>query len=116
MTQGQKETAVGVADGQRVAAFAVAGAEPTLEVDAPHIVGRGDGTERPTRRSYPTTPAAGAHQPFRTQQIAHRAGRRPHRLGALSHQHCAQLARTPMGTLPAQSNNRFAISGAIDRP
>ena len=47
------------------------------------------------------------HQPFRTQQIAHRAGRRPHRLGALAHQHCAQLARTPMGTLPAQSNNRF---------
>ena len=105
---GQKETAVGVADGQRVAAFAVAGAEPALEVDAPHIVGCGDGTEGPPGRGNTTTaPSAGDHQPFRTQQIAHRAGRRPHRLGALSHQHCAQLARTPMGTLPAQSNNRF---------
>ena len=79
---GQQETAVGVADGQGVAAFAVAGAEPALEVDAPDIVGRADGAERPAGRGRATAPAARAHQPFRLQQIAHRAGRRPHHVGA----------------------------------
>ena len=67
-----------VADRQRIAALAVAGLKPALEVGAPDRVGRIGGQERRRRGRTPSPRPARLRQPLFAQPIADRAlGRRP---------------------------------------
>src|SRR5579883_325269 len=101
-----EEAAVGVGDGERVAARTVGGAEPALEVDAPEVVGLRHRLEGPGERlCRPPAPARRA-QAFPAQQIADRRRRRPWPLPIASHQDRPQLLRPPIRPLAPQRHDR----------
>ena len=95
-----------IADRQRIAARAVPGPEPALEVDAPDIV-RTRRPERTLRRRQTAPQTAARHKTLRAQKIAHRARRRPHRPGVLAHQHRPKLPWTPERMRQAQRHDRI---------
>ena len=91
----QQLAAACVAERQRLAAAAVASTKPTLEVDAPHIVGFvAIGKGRGGRRA--ATPQASFHrESFAIEQCSNRARRRPADVGLPTFQPSPDLDRSP---------------------
>src|SRR5262249_17781940 len=86
--------AEGVAYRQRIAARPVRGAEPTLEVDAPDVVGRLHGRKRLLIGWTASASAALAHQIGPLQPVADRTRRRDHPIRVLLLQLHTQLLRS----------------------
>src|SRR5882724_7609551 len=103
---GQQIAAMIVADRQRIAAFTIPGAKPTLEVGAPDIVRLRDVEEGPGRRAERPAPPAAHTQTLAAQQIPDRARRRPGPTRILLRQNPTQLARPPIRSAPAQPQDR----------
>ena len=97
----QQIPAVGVAQRQRLATGAVAGQEPALEIDAPHIVGRTAMRKRRARRRTAAPQTALDRQPLAIEQRPDRAGGRPGRLRGAPLQPRPHLHRSPGRMLPA---------------
>jgi len=91
----QQIAAACVAERQRLAAAAVTSTKPTLEVDAPHIVGFvAIGKGRGGRRA--ATPQASFHrESFAIEQCSNRARRRPADVGLPTFQPGSDLDRPP---------------------
>src|SRR5271154_2892445 len=102
-----QEAAVGIGEGQGIAARAIAGAEPALEIDAPKIVRPADRQERLGQRHPRPTPAPRPAQSFAAQQVADRRWRRPRSLRVPALQYRAQLLRTPIRSLVPQRHDRL---------
>src|SRR6185312_5706251 len=101
-----EEAAVGIGDGERIAALTVGGAKPALEIDAPEVVRLPHRQERlRLRHCRPTAPPRRA-QSFATQQVADRRRRRPKPLRIAARQYRAQLLRSPMRPFAPQRHDR----------
>src|SRR6516225_7352121 len=103
----QQVTAVRVGQGERIAPPTVAGTKPTLEIGAPHVVGRAHCRKRLRvgRTAPPLARPAGhtlAPQPF-----PDRAGRRHRQLGMVLNQLHPQLFWPPMRPTLAQPKHRL---------
>src|SRR6516165_175868 len=101
-----QKTAVGIGDRQRIAALPVGRAEPTLEVDAPQVVGLMHRQKRLAQRHRSPASAAWLAQPLAPQQIANRRRRWPQLFGLTALQHRAQLLGTPIRPLAPQRHDR----------
>src|SRR5271166_1953653 len=101
-----QKSAVGIGDRQRIAALAVSGAEPALEVDAPQVVGPVHRQKRLGQRHRSPSPAAWLAQPLAPQQIANCRGRRPKPFRITPLQHCTQLLGAPKRPLAPQRHDR----------
>src|SRR5580693_3103615 len=101
-----QKPAVGIGDGQRVAALPVGCAEPAFEVDAPQVIGLVHQQKRLRQRHRSPLPAAWRTEPIAPQQIADRRGRRPSLFGSLPLQDGAQLLGTPIRPPPPQRHDR----------
>jgi len=104
----QEIAAVSVGERQRLATGAVAGHEPALEVDAPHVVGRPAMSKGRARRRAPAAQFALHCQAFAIEQEADRARRRPVERGRLPLEKGAHLQRPPGRMRPARRKAALA--------
>src|SRR6266404_3441144 len=91
----QQIPAVRVGDGQRIDALSVGGAEPALEIRAPHAVGSIGMRQRLAIRGGAHTLSAWHHQTFALQQRTDGAGRGPASPGLIALQNVLELPRSP---------------------
>src|SRR5215813_7156691 len=103
----QQVTAVRVGQGKRITAPAVGGAEPPLEIGAPHVVGRAHCRKRLGIRRTPPTLAQPAGHTLASQPLPDRAGRRHRQLGMVLGQLHPQLLWPPVWPALAQSQHRL---------
>src|SRR6266540_504323 len=108
----QQIPAVGVAQRQRLAMRAVAGQEPALEIDAPHIIRRPAMRKRRARWRAAATQTAPDRQALAVEQRPDRAGDRPWRLRCAPLKPCPHLHRSPGRMRPP---HRQATLGALLR-
>src|SRR6516162_2294269 len=103
----QQVTAVRVSQGERITPPAVAGAKPTLEIGAPHVVGRAHCRKR--LRVGRTAPALArpADNTLAPQPLPDRAGRRHRQLGMALDQLHPQLFWPPVRPTLAQPQYRL---------
>ncbi len=112
-TAAQQVTAEGVA--QRITRRAIAGAEPTLKVGAPDIVGSHNWGYPARSRRGPPPPFTALAEPLAPQQVADGAQRRPVLLRRPRQQLGAQFLRPPTRMLAPQPDYRLGLSLG-DRP
>ena len=102
----QKVAAVRIRQGQGLAPRPVAGPEPALEIDAPHVVGRSArGKRRRARRHAPAQPAL-HRQTLAIEQGPDRARRRPANARIATLQPGPHLHRTPTRMRPPNRQAR----------
>src|SRR5665213_1412236 len=90
-----QKPAVGVGDGERIAAIAVACEEISLEIHAPKLIRRRHHRERlRTRRSAPLLPPR-VGEPGTAEDLTYRTCRRPARVRVHAFQSCLELPRPP---------------------
>src|SRR5712692_8355822 len=99
--------AMAVSERQRINPAVVAGAEPTLEIGRPLVIGRRDRRHGPPLIERRPAPLDRRDQPGTFENIADRRSRRPAGLGSPTIEHRPQLARPQMREAPAQRNDRF---------
>ena len=104
---GDQEAAVRIADRQRVATRAIRGAEPTLEVRTPDVVGCDHVQKRLRHRHRAALPPTGSAQALAPQQIANRACRRPPLPRMQLFQLRQQLERPKIGIASAHRDDCF---------
>ena len=104
----QQIAAVRVGERQRFATGPVAGDEPALKMDAPHVVGRAAMAERRARGRAAAAQLALHRQPFAIEQEADRARRRPVDRRRLPLEKGAHLQRPPGRMRPAHRNAALA--------
>src|SRR5713101_6895254 len=108
-TAAQQVTAEGVGHGEWITGRAIAGAEPTLEVNAPDIVGRHNRWHASRRRCSPPPRFTPPAEPLSLQQIADGAQRRPVLLRPPCQQLDPQFLRPPARMLLTHNGDRLGL-------
>ena len=92
---GQQEAAALIADRQRLAAAAIAGTKPSLEIRTPDVVGSRPGRPGAARGGGAADPAARRHQAVAREQRADGARGRPRHVRLFTRHPGPQFARPP---------------------
>lgn len=110
---GDQVAAQGVGDGQRIAAAAIAGAVPALDINGPFAARRHHPGNHVGYRDRPPGATAALDQPCAFQDVADRRQRRPGHPKHLVLQPAPDLLRPKVRELAPHRDNRAAMASSV---